>query len=276
VNKLLKASGMMPFLFQLSCDAMNMLKSIYIRLIIFKSIIQYQLRHILKTFTLKGIKLSIDEDKVLSKTVLLSVLQGGYEDKENKLIKENLESNDVVLELGAGIGFNSITAAKINGGKIISYESNPYLHPVIKKNQALNNVSFEVREKILLSTRSPVKTIPFKIADNICMSSIKDYVQEGYSVNEVKQVETEFLGDVLASLSPAFLIVDIEGGEEDLFNAPEVLQHSSVKKILVEVHLEIIGKNACATVISNISKAGFDLVSESPDRTVLFFTKSKS
>ena len=104
---------------------MNRLKSIYVRLVFFKSNIQYHLRHLLKNYTLKGIRLSINDDKTLSKDLLLSVLQGGYEDKENKVLNEKLESNDIVLELGACIGFNSITAAKINGGKVVSYEANP-------------------------------------------------------------------------------------------------------------------------------------------------------
>ena len=251
----------------------RLLKSIYFNAVIYKSKILYKLRHSLKTFTLKGIRLFINDDSVLSKDVLLSLLQGGYEDKENKIIKDNLEPGDTVLELGAGLGFNSITIAKINGGKIVSYESNPYLISLIKRNQELNNVSFDVRNKILVSKKSGIRAMPFNIAVNVCMSSIKTYSVPGYVAAETRQIETEFIEDVLAELLPTFLVVDIEGGEEDFFSQPDLLTHSPVKKLMVEVHPEIIGDNACSLVVKNIISAGFNLATESSSGSVLYFSK---
>ena len=251
----------------------RLLKSVYFNSVIFKSKIHYRLRHVLKTFTLKGVKLFIDDDSVLSKDVLLSLLQGGYEDKENKIIMDNLEPGDTVLELGAGLGFNSIAAAKINGGKIVSYESNPYLISLIKRNQELNNVSFEVRNKILLSKKSGVRAMPFNIAVNVCMSSVKNYSAPGYLVAETRQIETEFAGDVLGEFSPTFLVVDIEGGEDEFFGQPDLLSNSSVKKIMVELHPEIIGVDACSVIVKNIISAGFNLVTESSSGSVLYFNK---
>src|SRR5687767_6135156 len=123
----------------------KLLKSIYYNSVIFKSKIHYRLRHVLKTFTLKGVKLNISNDAVLSKDVLLSLLQGGYEDKENRIVHDHVKKDDFVVELGGGLGFNSISVAKLNSGKIISYEANPNLIPLIKQNQELNQVFFEVR-----------------------------------------------------------------------------------------------------------------------------------
>ena len=252
---------------------MNRLKSIYVRLVFFKSNIQYHLRHLLKNYTLKGIRLSINDDKTLSKDLLLSVLQGGYEDKENKVLNEKLESNDIVLELGACIGFNSITAAKINGGKVVSYEANPNLIPILKKNQELNNISFEVRNKILLGKKSNPGTIPFNISENACMSSFIDYSMSGHQVKETKLIETEFAGDAISALSPTFLMVDIEGGEEELFSQSDFLKNSSIKKILIDVSPAIIGESGCSEVVKNIMNAGFDLVTASCNDSVLYFIR---
>lgn len=251
----------------------KLLKSFYFNAVIFKSKIHYQFRHLLKTFTLKGVKLFINDDSVLSKDVLLSLLQGGYEDKENKIIKDNLEPGDTVLELGAGLGFNSIAAAKKNSGKIVSYESNPYLISLIKRNQQLNDVSFEVRNKILVSKKSGIRAMPFNIGVNVCMSSVKNYSAPGYLVAETRQIETEFSEDVLRELSPTFLVVDIEGGEEEFFSQPDLLIHSTIHKIMVEVHPEIIGVEACSAIVKNIISAGFNLVTESSSGSVLYFNK---
>ena len=252
----------------------RLLKSIYFNAVVYKSKIHYRLRHSLKTFTLKGVRLFINDDSILSKDVLLSLLQGGYEDKENKIIKDNLEKDDTVLELGAGLGFNSIAIAKINGGKIVSYESNPHLISLIKRNQELNNVSFDVRNKILISKKSGSRSMNFNIAENVCMSSIKNYSVPGFVLAETRQIETEFADDVFKDLSPTFLVVDIEGGEEEFFSQPELLANSPIKKIMVEVHPEIIGDNASSLIVKNIISAGFDMVTESSFGSVLYFRKN--
>lgn len=252
---------------------MKLLKRVYSYIILFYAGLYYRLRHILKTFTLKGVRLYIDDDKILSKAVLMSVLRGGYEDKENKIIREHLNPADTVLELGAGLGFNSIAAAKINAGKIISYESNPKLIPLIKRNQKLNKVAFEVRNKILVNDSSRGKTMTFFISENASMSSVKNYKAAGHVVTETIQVETVNAGEVLVDLSPQFLIMDIEGGEEEFFNQPGLLKESSVQKIMVEIHPEIIGDAGATAVIRNIVDAGFNLVTESSMGSVLFFRR---
>ena len=252
---------------------LNLLKSIYVSLIVFKSRIYYRLRHLLKTFTLKGVRLTISDDAVLSKNLLLSVLQGGYEDKENKVLKEKLEWDDIVLELGACIGFNSITAAKINGGKVVSYEANPHLIPVLKLNQELNHISFEVRNKILLGQKSVPGTIPFNISHNACMSSFIDYSMPEHRVKETKLIETEFAGDAITAIAPTFLMVDIEGGEEEFFSQPDFLKNSSIKKILIDVSPDIIGERRCSEVVKNIMNSDFDLVTGSCHDSVLYFIR---
>lgn len=250
----------------------RLLKSFYKSAVLFKSIIQYRLRHLIKTFSLKGVKLCIN-DAGLSKDVLLSVLQGGYEDIEHRIMLENLKPDDRILELGAGLGFNSIAAAKVNGGKILAYESNPYLIPLIKRNQQINHVSFEVRNKILVSQQSHFPTLSFNISDNENMSSTRQYQREGHRIKEVVEIETEYIGDVIASFSPTFLVVDIEGGEEDLFSHPDFLLKSSINKILIEVDPEIIGEDACTSVVKNILDAGFNLITRCCEDSRLYFQR---
>lgn len=250
----------------------KLLKSVYFNAVVFKSKIHYRLRHILKTFTLKGVKLNISNDEVLSKDVLLSLLQRGYEDKENKIIRDHIDKDDIVLELGTGLGFNSITVAKMNEGKIVSYEGNPYLIPQIKKNQELNQVFFDIRNRILVSRETGGGTLPFTVLENVCASTLRK-PPAGFKIKETKQVETESARDVLNEIKPSFLIVDIEGWEEDFFSRPDLLIDSTVKKILVELHPDIIGDDAASGVVQNIMKAGFNLVTESSYESVLFFRK---
>ncbi len=249
----------------------NPLKSAYVGFITLKSNVRYWLRHAFKTFTLKGIRLSISNDRLLSKNALLAIFQGGYEDKENKLIKEKLSQEDIVLELGAGVGFNSITAAKINGAKIVSYEANPDLLPLIRYNQQLNRISFEIRNKILLTEVTSDSLTPFNIGVNFNTSSTKDYEGADHLVIETKQIRAEYLPDILKEISPTFLMIDIEGGEIDLFNKPDIFRKSSVKKILIDLHPWVIGDDGCNKVITNILDAGFCIDIESCYNSIFYF-----
>lgn len=250
------------------------LKSFYVALVVFKSRLQYRLRHLLKTTTLKGVKLIINDDEVLSKDALLSIFQGGYEDKENEILKDHLAANDIVIELGTSVGFNAISIAKLNGGKILSYEANPRLLSLIKKNQQLNRVSFEVRNKVLVTNKEASSKIAFNIAENPCMSSSKRFVLKEQVMKEVLEVETEYAGEVFDSLLPTFLVVDIEGGEEDFFRNVDLIAQSTIQKILLEVHPEIIGEEACKVIVNDLLQAGFAIASKSDDKTVLFFTRN--
>lgn len=203
----------------------------------------------------------------------MSVLQGGYEDIENRIILNNLRPHERVLELGAGIGFNSIAIARRNDSRILSFEANSHLLPIIRENQKLNGVSFEVRNHILVCDAEKERGKKFYVANNACMSSPVNANLPGFELKEVLKVKTENLESVLKEWQPGFLIVDIEGGEEELFKCPSVLADSSVNKILVEIHEEIIGSKACSEIIRHINSAGFNLIADQCKNQVYFFTR---
>ncbi|MEK1928909.1 MAG: FkbM family methyltransferase, partial [Pararhizobium sp.] len=65
-----------------------------------------------------------------------------YEDTERDLIGKILKPGMRTLEIGTGIGFVSLVAARICGeGNVFCYEANPELEPTIKRNFALNGMT---------------------------------------------------------------------------------------------------------------------------------------
>ena len=85
-----------------------------------------------------SIKLDIS-NSVFNEEVKYAIMSCGYEIGPYRLIKKTLKKNDLLIELGSGIGFISFVASKIVGGEnVICYEANPKLINIAKKNSELN------------------------------------------------------------------------------------------------------------------------------------------
>ena len=240
-----------------------------------RSDLHYRLRFIFSVKSISGVRLFVNDNESLSRELLMSVLQGGYEDLESAIIRKNLQPAERVLELGCGIGFIGITAAKMNDNKVLSYELNPRLHNIISKNQVLNKVKFEVRNEMLVCGQSESAQHEFYVARNACMSSTVTDQLPKFELKQRLRVETAALEEVLQAWRPEFLIVDIEGGEKDLFQCSAMLKQSTLIKILVEIHAEIIGREGADNVCTRIREAGFEQVPDQCIDEVYFFTRVK-
>ena len=65
--------------------------------------------------------------------------QGAYETPECDFVERTVRADDRVLELGAGIGVVGLIATRICGeGNVMSWEANPNLEALIRKNYRLN------------------------------------------------------------------------------------------------------------------------------------------
>ncbi|MDQ6815478.1 MAG: FkbM family methyltransferase, partial [Bacteroidota bacterium] len=216
----------------------------------------YVFRQRVKWKKLNSVYLNIT-DPIISKPLFGNIIFGDYEFDENKILKKTIDKDDVLLELGTGLGYNSISAAKINNNKVVTYEGNPNLIPLIKQNMKKNSVKFRLENKIVLSKNFEDADCEFNIFEDFWSSSLKSNI-DGKIVRKVT-VKSYDINRVLREVQPSYLIVDIEGGEEDFFEDCSFLQNSSVRKILLELHANIIGEDKCSMVIENILKSGFKI-----------------
>jgi len=75
---------------------------------------------------------------------------GTYERKEAEIITQRLEPDDVVMEIGAGIGFLSAYCAKrVGNERVYAYEANPDLMDLIGQTHEANGVHPTVRNVLL-------------------------------------------------------------------------------------------------------------------------------
>ncbi|WP_405208866.1 FkbM family methyltransferase [Aquimarina sp. LLG6339-5] len=152
-----------------------------------------------------------------------------YETEEAEYLSKYLPPDATVIELGGCLGFVSCLTNKIlkDKRKHIVLEANPNLMPWINKNKVDNNCFFTVENAVI----SKEQEIQFYIHDLIVGGSIKR--KTGNHVN-IPGITFDSLQEKY-NLTFDTLIMDIEGGELDLFRSQK-LEIEKFKMIFFEVH----------------------------------------
>lgn len=178
-----------------------------------------------------------------------------YEVEEAKYLEKYLSNDAKVLELGGCIGYVSCLINKILTDKTqqVTLEANPKLINWIKKNREENNCSFFVENSIISLKRENI----FYIHDLIVGGSTKRTTTSEIIVNGV---DIDFL-EKKYNIEFDTLIMDIEGGELDLFKNFKT-NLSSFKRIFLEVHpfaniLTVDEAKICENILESI---GFELL----------------
>lgn len=198
-----------------------------------------------------GILLPIDRS-VLSPYMELTLAAGRYERRERQLACRIIHDGDVVLELGAGLGFIGACLRRFSGaGKIICIEANPQLIAYIRRVHSLNGIEgVEVLHGVVVPDRQAPATIPFYCRRDFWASSLDATTPFEREVEVVALV----LSDILASHKPDVLVMDIEGGE---FALMEVADLGAIRAMVIETHPGTYGAGGLGALEANIARLGF-------------------
>lgn len=234
--------------------------------------IRYQLRKLLRPrlISMDGVRLDLGD---MARTrYARSFYRGGHERDERTIVRRHLTPEDVVLELGAGIGLVTIQCCQVIGSqRVFTYEANPQLEPFLRRNFALNDVAPRLDMRMVCLDAGPQD---FYVADRFVLSSRHaDSATTAKGSSARTQVESIPLAEVLSEVRPTFLIVDIEGGEADL--ASDRVSLAGVNKICLEMHPHLLGDDGVSRVTAALIAKGFDLCVSESRGPVLFFTRSR-
>lgn len=228
----------------------------------------YTLRRVLrlKNITIQGIRLDLSP-KCISPELRSVFYEGGYESEEIEILKKHLKPSDCVMEIGAGIGFlSTFIAKKIGSHKIIGYEANPHLINVIKQTHSLNKVNPELIIGIL--SHSDQASIDFFIESHYWSSSVYRRTENAIPV-KVKGID---VNRELNEKKPTFLIMDIEGGENEL--VPLInWRENTIDKVMIELHPHVIGKENASNILS-LLLSRFDLNFNATRGNVFLFERN--
>lgn len=184
----------------------------------------------------------------VSPALLRAIYLDPYESHERAIIMSKLAGDDVVLELGAGIGFiSTLCAKKIGSERVFAVEANPIMAETIRETYRLNGVAPQLTCG-LLGQGDGEDT--FYVESNFISSSTH---QRSASATPIRTQRFD-TGRFMQQIKPTFLICDIEGGEQELL---DYMSLDGLRKICIELHPHVIGNQGVSSIFRRLLNEGF-------------------
>lgn len=146
------------------------------------------------------------------------------------LTRTLLSPGQTFLDIGAFTGQHSIRASHLVGesGKVIAYEPDPRVVSHLQKNIANSGATVEVRPRVV-STSSGL--VSFNLHSSISMSSINAIAEQ--SKESTLSLEADSITEIVESVRPDVVKIDVEGADADLVSAISKMQ-SHPANVIVE------------------------------------------
>lgn len=161
-----------------------------------------------------GVKIPLDPNVITSK-IERAIRKDRYELDEVSGTPKFLEKDDRVIELGAGIGFiSSFLGVRLGVENVLCVEADPTLCAFIRSVHELNGLqAAQVRNCVALNDAAAEAPVPFYVREQFWSSSLdgEEPYQKAIEVPGIR------LSKLIRDFKANTLIVDIEGGERDLF-----------------------------------------------------------
>lgn len=214
-----------------------------------------------------GIRLRIDPD-FMSPKLIEALRSGQYEAPEARKIGKIIQPGDVVLEIGAGIGF--MTALMLKNpdvARVVSFEANPLLISKIQRtldDNKLGGQRFELHNNILGAEDKG--TIDFYIHKDFWASSLRKTTGTIRSC----PVSLASFDKTIKTVRPSVIVCDIEGGETVLFPTSDL---AGVRSVYMELHQRVIGPEGMRDVFQTLHDRGFHYDQNHSHGAVVLFSR---
>ena len=199
-----------------------------------------------------------------------SLREDRYERKETDCVLKLVRDDDVVIELGAGIGYMStLVATKRKINSVHAFEANPALIPYIRSVHEANALENAHVIHGILGKRAG--SVDFYTRRNLLSSSMMPL--EGDAPGNCEKVKVDVLnaGHVFRDIQPTILIADIEGAEADLL--PQ-LDLSGLRGAMIELHPQHIGPVGVNAVFGAMMAAGLAYYARASTHKVVCFRRT--
>ena len=217
----------------------------------------------------RGLRFPLDPELLTRKQIRL--LRGNlYEDKEFAAVRALVRPEDVVLELGAGMGFMSTVAAvKRRASAVHAFEANPRMIPYIHEVHRLNGATTAQVHHAVLGPGDGSAT--FYVRAEFPDSSLDpDPPGPVSEVIDTVEVERRDTARAFREIAPSFLICDIEGAEATLLPAADL---STLRCAVVELHPQWIGQTGVRAVFDAFHAAGLTFYPRTSHKKVATFRR---
>lgn len=214
-----------------------------------------------------GVRLRLDED-FMSPKLVEAIRTKQYEAAEARGIRRFLQPGDVVLEIGAGMGF--VTTLMLQNRateRVVSFEANPLLIPIIQRTLSDNGVGdqrFELHNAVLGT--QDTGSVDFHIHRDFWASSLRKV--DG--TVRTCQVPLMSFDKTIQTVQPDVIVCDIEGGERDLFSNCNL---AGVRNVYIELHQRVLGPAGMRDIFQAFHDRGFHYNQNHSSGAVVLFSR---
>ena|GEM_PF-1705861 len=199
---------------------------------------------------LDGVLFPFDE-RFMDRKRFAAIACGAIEEDEIAIAAKVINSDDIVVEFGAGLG---IAAARVHRlcapRKHICFEANPALKTYSKALFKANHLEIKF-ETIGLGNGD---ALDFFALDDYILSSFEQ-PQNRHDYQKIS-IPTITLDEVIARHRPTAIFYDIEGAELAHFSSEHF---DGIRKIIIELHPDSYGDSGLNSFIERMEQAGFRL-----------------
>jgi len=184
-------------------------------------------------------------------------MEGGrYEGYETVAVKQHIEVDDRVLELGSGVGYIAMqVASRIGGENLLTVEANPKMVPVVEKNLAANLIEgVTVINAAVVPDSFTGDHVTFHMTAAFWASSIDPTMVKKWKSTKSIDVPAVKIGELMQEHEPTVVIMDIEGGEQGLFDSP---WPDHVRLLVIELHPQVYPDTVIKQIFDQMSATGF-------------------
>lgn len=194
------------------------------------------------------------------------LLTGVYESKFAQLLLSHIDPDRDVIDVGANVGFYTVLAAKhLNKGRVLAAEPTTAAYARLEENIRFNGVAERVIPfKGLIGATESVGTVNI-VPGREEYSSVGDLVHPSIVGETVvrESVPAQSIDALVKqhSLKPAFIKVDVEGGEEAVFDGAEKTL-TTFRPIIMSEFAEILMKQNGSTpagLLAKFDRWGYDV-----------------
>ena len=159
-----------------------------------------------------------------------------YEPVETNIIKQEIKKGDVVLDIGANIGYYTLLMADMVGtdGKVFAFEPEPYNFELLRKNIEINVCKNVILERKAISNYNKKSNL-YLSKDNTGMHRLNEskYCEKYIEVNVIKLDDYFYNNELINKIK--FIKIDVEGSELDVLQGMEsILENNNQITILLE------------------------------------------
>lgn len=212
-----------------------------------------------KIVTVNGSKMYIHlDDDGISKDLYL---YKGREKFATECLKSFIKEDDVIIEIGANIGYYVLLENKIaKKGKIFALEPMPFSRKLLTMNIKLNNM--ENVEIYPFAIGDQNKEQNFYIYKEINISSF--YLNPAGKLVSTKKVRTitldNFVEQYMGGTLPTVLRMDIEGFEYNVIKgAMNTIKNCNKLRIFMEIHPHILSREQLNELLDILENNNFEI-----------------